>query len=153
MNNEQHKNEYVDHIWSVIAASSAIDRDTNSLSLFNVVEEVTIERNQNDAPFPAEGIVVPIQFELLTLWRKKVPDAHIVADVEVEERDPSGASLQKMIYKLEIAPPHGRLRFRMKMNGFKVTTAGDYAFVLRIREPNTTTFRDAAVVPLEVKMK
>lgn len=154
--NDQNNGRYVDHIWTVITASSAIDRDTNSLSFFNVIEEITIDKRRAEVAdaFSAETseMVIPMQFELLTLWKKVADSEHIIADVEVDIRDPNGTSLQKMVYKLEIAPPHRRLRFRMKMSGFKVTTAGDYLFVLRVREPNTTTFREVTTIPVEVKI-
>ena len=143
---------HIEHVWSQLCQSSSVDHDTNSVSLFHLVEEVTVERAKNAPPPPAEGSVVPVVCELVTLWQKRSEGQHVIADVEVGFIDPAGLRLQSVIYKLEIVPQHNRTRFRLKMNGLKITTAGAYAFAINIRGPNETQFVEAARVPLGVRI-
>jgi hypothetical protein len=143
---------YIEHIWSQLCQSSSVDQDTNSVSLFHLIEEIAVGRAADAPPPGAEGVVIPISCELVTLWHKRAEGQHVIADVEVALFDPAAVRLQNVIYKLDIAPQHSRSRFRLKMNGLKITTAGTYSFVVSIRGPNETQFREATRVPLEVRV-
>ncbi|MDP3735628.1 MAG: hypothetical protein Q8R39_04350 [bacterium] len=143
---------HIEHVWSQLCQLSSVDQDTNSVSLFHLIEELAIERAKSAPPPPEGGVVIPVACELVTLWHKRSEGQHVIADVEVALFDPQGARLQSVIYKLDIAPQHSRTRFRLKMNGLKITTAGTYSFAVNIRGPNETQFVEAARVPLGVRI-
>ena len=55
----------IEHIWSVLCTSAVIDKDTNNVTLVQVVERVNV------AVQPSAGATLPIQMELVTLWGRK----------------------------------------------------------------------------------
>ena len=63
-------------IWAVLCQSAVIDKDTNNVSLLNVIEEVKVP-----AKPPAEltatdlNLISPATFELVTLWTRSDPGA------------------------------------------------------------------------------
>lgn len=67
--------------WALICQTSIIDRDTNNISLINVVEEVMVLANP-PVPLLTEGQVpeetLPTLFEVVALWARsdmKVPES------------------------------------------------------------------------------
>ena len=56
-------------IWAVLCERVVIDRETNNLSLFNVVEEVQVPAQQpRSLTEVLDESVIPISFELVVLW-------------------------------------------------------------------------------------
>lgn len=77
-------------VWTILCRSSSIDRNSNRLSLFDVVDELEISVSG-----ASEGVIpAPVDLELVTLWRRE----HLT---EPEE----------LTYRIEIRGP-GELRAR-----------------------------------------
>jgi hypothetical protein len=58
----------IDHVWTILCSRAVIDRDTNNMSLLEVIEQLTL----GDASPPVEGEgLAPIQLELVTLWTRR----------------------------------------------------------------------------------
>ena len=57
------------HIWSVLCSQSVIDAQSNNVSLFNVIEQLTVVMKKTIIP---EGKIplLPISLELVTLWER-----------------------------------------------------------------------------------
>jgi len=78
-------NKKIEHIWSVLCSNSSVDIDTNSLSIFNVVEQLNIQsipkvvslHNNNSSPKEAgqESSVIPVTFEIVSLFQRQDPEA------------------------------------------------------------------------------
>lgn len=54
----------IEHIFSVLCSGVSIDIETNALSLFKVLEQLTVY-TERDQP-----LQLPIHFELLSLWTR-----------------------------------------------------------------------------------
>ena len=64
----------VEHIWTVLCKTTAIDQQTNNISLFNVVEELRIEVETHDRhaahPTLSKDLVIPAEMALVSLWKR-----------------------------------------------------------------------------------
>ena len=55
----------IDHVWTVLCSHAVIDRDSNSVSLLDVIEQLNI----GDEPSP-EGRIIS-SLDLMTLWARE----------------------------------------------------------------------------------
>ena len=61
--------------WAVLCASSAIDKDSNNMSLFNIMEEVRVPASPPPSTVypsdgPLEGLLAPGLFQLVILFAR-----------------------------------------------------------------------------------
>jgi hypothetical protein len=62
-------------IWAVLCQNAVIDKYTNNISLFNIIEEIMVS-----ADVPQEesgedfGVGIPVNMELVTLWTRSNQD-------------------------------------------------------------------------------
>ncbi|HEC30414.1 MAG TPA: hypothetical protein ENI66_00145 [Candidatus Yonathbacteria bacterium] len=149
------KKKSMEQIWALVCKTSSIDEETNSLSLFNIVEEITIDtrkareqgEQKNTASFP-----IQIPLEIVIMLRKNRVNQSITADLRIDLLDPKGKSLQHMQAAVKINKEHKRLRFRIKMNGIEVSSSGDYLLKISTQEPNEEAFGKIGEIPLEVRI-
>lgn len=60
----------IDHVWSILCGKSTTDRETNNLSLFEVIEQINV---LGPLPEPAAKMALPMPFELVSLWCRANP--------------------------------------------------------------------------------
>jgi|GEM_PF-4752138 len=51
------------HMWTIMCSKSSIDRQTNNLSLFDIIEKIDVA-----VVAQVDQIIVPIPFHLVTMW-------------------------------------------------------------------------------------
>lgn len=133
------------HVWSVLCRNSSIDRDANSLSLFDVLEEMT-----SLEPI-TEPRTAPIQFQMVTLWARTNPTEPTRARTRVfalnpgEEEEPRDA----VIIQVDLTQ-HSRLRQRINFGGLRILRAGVKEFRIQV-ENDEGNWVTVASVPLEIK--
>lgn len=136
----KNKTEY---IGSIVCTGASVDQETNNLSIFNMIEEISIFEKQLQAATKDgnKERVAPLSFELVTLWRKNVKNEGISAQEKIELLDPDDKILQKIEHPILMKSEHKRLRNRIKISGFKITAPGDYTFRIYIKEGDAKDYR------------
>ncbi|HTR18775.1 MAG TPA: hypothetical protein VMH91_02225 [Candidatus Paceibacterota bacterium] len=135
--------------WAILALSSSIDRDKNSLSLFDILEEITI---QLAGPVP-EQFAFPVNMELISLWEREQVGENVELKFKFLLKDPNGKILSESEGVLKMEPQHKRSRFRAQFQGVPITGPGVYRFEIISLEPEKTEGKDLlASVPLEIKV-
>ncbi len=122
------------NIWTLVALSSAIDRDNNTLSLFDILEELTL---QVAGAIP-EHAVIPVNHHLLSLWEREESGLPLALKFKVLLRDPEGKVLHENEAEVLMEAKHKRARFRAQFNGFPVTGEGTYRYEIVSLEPEKT---------------
>jgi len=119
-------------IWAILCERSVTDRDTNNVSLFNVIEELQIPAqppvNLSERSVPPG--VMPFMFELMTLWAR--------SDFEVPERGrgrvrvtvPGGKDTLTQEFEVDLTQ-FLRVRTRLRLPGLPVGDTGIYRFVVQ----------------------
>jgi hypothetical protein len=140
-------------LWGLLCSLSSIDQERNNLSLFNVIDQITLPKQFFSAN--SETKVLPFGHELVTLWRRtidtKLDDRELAVDVEIALIDPHEAVIHRILSPLKFASGSRRSRFRVMADGIHLTTPGDYFYRISIvpmdgKEPEPVCF-----IPLEVK--
>lgn len=135
----------IKHIWSVLCRSSAIDKDGNNLSLFDVFEQLTILE-----PITQPG-EAPIPFQLVTLWARADLATPVKTTSRVRVLLPGGDEASKPV-QLEVdLTAFRRLRQRVTFGSLPIRAAGVYEFIVEFREHDE--WREAARIPLELTVE
>lgn len=143
----------VQHLWSIVCSNSVVDAESNNISLNNILEEIQVSHGKStlEESVSRKGIIVPINFEVVSLWKKLIDKNNdLNTNTEVRVIDPNGNLLAQFPYKLEIKKGLERLRTRLKFNGLKVTIPGEYTFKINIEENGV--FVNAGDAYLQVKL-
>jgi hypothetical protein len=135
----------IQHVWSVLCSSSAIDTDTNVLSLFDVVEDLRVRAAG------AEPVQLPIRLHIVSLWCRSSPDYAENGVVRYQVQSPSGERTD--LGQLNVAlTQHRRSRTRLSIFGLTLSGSGTYAFVTQLRQEAEADWHDVALVPLSVEI-
>ncbi len=138
------------HLWSIICNRSSVDRETNSLSLFNCAEQI-------DIAFPLDDKIqkkrnISIQFEIVSLWRDKENAKKRNFDLQIELFDPNNKKLNQFTMKAIFPERKKQLRTIVKINGLTVTSPGEYKFKVSYKEIEKTKFEQATEIPLDINI-
>lgn len=143
----------VQHIWTVLCKNTITDKDSNNLSINNVVEQINISKKQNIPTTKKErvgNLRIPIQLELITLWSRQDSEERKV-DAKMQLLDPQGKVLIQQPYQLAFEKGKKRLRFRMRMDGIIITISGEYSFVISTTK-DKKEYRDQVQIPVDVNI-
>jgi hypothetical protein len=133
------------HVWTVVCTNAVIDRYTNSVSLLNVLEQITI---QGELP---EAAVLPIGVDVLTLWSREVPGTPETSSSRLTFRTSEGEILATHESDVQLTDSE-RLRARVSFQGLPLKGPGTYYFNVEIRDPSNTEYKRVAEVPLVIEV-
>jgi len=133
----------IDHVWSVLCSHAVIDRDTNNVSIHNVLEQLNVVGE------PAPDLAIPIAFEVVTLWARTTPDIAAQGTERVTMIDPQENSTTLSTLKINLAETE-RTRHRVIGRGLPASQPGRYRFRVDMQLEGEIEWRQVAVVPLTV---
>jgi hypothetical protein len=148
----------IDFVWGHICSLSSIDQERNNISLFNVIDQLTIPAEafgmytSNNKP-----VLIQIEHELIFLLRRAIDPAilggeTIPVDLKVSLLDPRGTALIENLLSFNF-PPARRFRQRIKFPGFFITEPGDYVYKVEMREHDHVSFNKSCQIPVDVRSK
>jgi len=137
------------HVWSVLCGKSVIDRDTNNVSILEVMERIEFTYT-GLGPFPQGA---PISFELITLWARRDPNVPVEGEMRVRLLAPDGRELSVMPASRLDLITHQRLRQRLRLEGILLAGSGWYDWEVAYRTMNQGEWTVAALVPLEIVVR
>jgi len=138
------------HIWTVLCQKSSIDIDTNLLSLFDCIEELSLVIDRTKAP--ESNLVISAEFQLVSFWTVENPQQENELEIRGELLDPNGKILNKFENKFAIKK--GILRFRNRTNfqGLPITAAGRYMIKIMQKKENKEEFEIVTELPLDINI-
>ena len=117
-------------LWAIICQSSAVDQETNNVSLFNLLEQVHVPEpptgGEANEPFP----VAPISFSIVALLSRTNLSMGESGKGRIRIEFPSDAApdlLPDFEYDLEVALHH---RIRFHFQGMPIKGEGIYRFLI-----------------------
>jgi hypothetical protein len=134
------------HVWTVPCRVSLIDRDSNNVSLVEVVEEVVI------GPPPAAGnnrMPIPAIFDVVSLWSRQDLAVGATGFGQLSFVSPTGERLAEMTFDIDLRMAQ-RTRSMGKFFGLPAKQPGLYHFVVEYRGEPTAQWQEVARVPLLV---
>jgi hypothetical protein len=145
------------HVWSVLCSKSIEDKATNNLTLFEVLEQVTLNALPGADPLAqveqsrAQGKtpLVPIPFELVTLFARSNIFASEAAHCRVRLFAPSGEELGEPEARAMDLHRFQRYRGRAQFDALPFAGFGRYEFAVELNSGDSG-WQQVAKVPLDV---
>lgn len=136
-------------IWAVISESSSTDRESNNVSLFNILEEVHFPEPPDESIEPGTFHIAPLRFLLMVLFARSDYDEgenHTCRLAVFCPNSPDPDILPEFGVDLETAH---RVRTKLNIGGIPLRGEGEYRFEvqLSVREVH---WQSIAEVPLRV---
>jgi hypothetical protein len=142
--------------WALLCQNASVDQRSNLVSLQTVIEEITLSKTPelNAAIATGKKVEIKSDFSLVAQLDRCNPDDLQAYSPFMEVRivDPAGVELGKHTMPLDVQRDKRRLRVIVGFNGFVITKAGEYEFIISIKSTNEPTFSEKTRVPLEVKI-
>lgn len=136
------------HHWSLLCQSSAIDIDSNLLSLYDCLEEV----NVNTQNKPGVAINLPINFEVVSFLSDSETKGNRKLTIRAQIIDPNGKQINQFGGELFFKDGSKRLRSRLKIQGLTLIESGLYIMRLHFEGIDGVDFMADCDLPLEINI-
>ena len=135
----------IEHIWTVICSRAIIDKDSNNVSLQNVLEEFKIFSH------PQPDGLLPINYDLITLWIRADEDNPCEANSRFSLISPSGINLFQMEQPVDLTK-NERTRNKLRFAGFPATEEGKHYFIVELQTEDGT-WNEKKRIPLRLRFQ
>lgn len=141
------------HIWSILCQKSSVDKESNLISLFDCVEEISLVIDQTKAP-KDDKLIVPIEFQLVSFWvfEKINKTKDNVLEMKIELLDPDKKLLGRFENKFKVKKGSTRFRSRISIKGLRITKNGRYTFKVRGKGEGEKGHKVVAELPLDLNL-
>jgi hypothetical protein len=129
------------HVWSVLCNNASVDIDSGSVSLFNLMEQLTVFTHSTDE------IILPIRFEIFSLWTYEEDDATAQGEIQVTFCDPDQTCHKHAELDIDLTNASFS-RTRIRFEGLKIKGPGKYQFKVEFCPKGGSSFSPAAILPL-----
>ncbi len=137
------------HVWSILCEKSAIDNETNILSIFSCVEEISLTLDKQK--MPADGkMIIPANFQLVSFWSREANQAEEELKIKIELIGPSGQLLNQFNNSFKLKS--GVLRFRNRINIAGLPIVGEGRYYLKIWQEKGENSNLVSELPVDVKI-
>ena len=134
----------IDHVWTVVCSHAVIDKDSNNVSLLDIVEQLNIR----EEPSPKGGIIFPL--DIMTLWSRADFDVPARGRGRVTFLSPSGTINDGPFeYDVDLSEHH-RNRTKGSIRALHVSEPGRYVFQVELQGQNEAEWHQVAAIPLEI---
>lgn len=137
------------NVWSILCNKAVVDQMSNSLSLHDVVDELTISFVEPE-DMKKETKNVPASFAAVNMWYDENSKEERKLDYVIEIHDPKGEKVGEFPISAKFEANKKRLRTIANINGIKLTTEGTYLFKTNFKDEKGNLLQ-VAEVPLDVK--
>jgi hypothetical protein len=118
-------------LWALLCQGAIVDKTTNNLSAFNIIEQVAVPVPPPDARLPEVVPVdaVPALFQFVILFGRSDPEVPELGRARLHAVKPDGIRAEPQEFEVDLQQfPRNRSMFRIP--GIPATTAGDFLFLV-----------------------
>ena len=145
-------------VWGLICSMSVTDKDTNNVSLFNIVEQFNLPEDAfSTQKKENKTLVFPTQYEIILFFRRTLNidifDDQILGDLKIKTVDPNGNTVQETTSSVTFPKAMKKLRFRVVMAGLSFTNPGNYIHQIEMKLSTRNNFSKLLEIPFEILEK
>jgi len=138
------------NIWSLICSKAIIDSNSNSLSLFDCIEEVVVGfPNMEEMNKPIKNI--PLIFSIVSLWVNDDTIERQEFNQIIEFFDSENKKIKEFSNIPIFEKDKKRLRTITQINGIGLTKEGKYMIIVKYKKINDKNYITASEIPLDIK--
>jgi hypothetical protein len=138
-----------EHIWSVLCESSAVDKYTNQVSLFSVIEGLNFVYN-GEEPSAEGDVSIGVHMRLVSYWTRTRRDKPERAELRMSLELPSSKVIPGQVpvaIDLDMGP---RARTISQIGSLRYGGSGEYAMLVDYRSLPGTRWKRVARLPFEL---
>jgi hypothetical protein len=136
----------IEHVWSILCESGAIDYENGHVSLFNVIEILKIFGDSEQINR------FPFRFEIFSLWTRFDPNASTKGKMRIVYCKPGGESKPLLELAIDLIDNLFH-RTRVHAQGLELNGAGIYKFIVELQEEGMEDWKVVATIPLHVQFE
>lgn len=136
------------HIWSVLCSKASIDRETNNVSLFEVLESVQFGTNA-PVQFPVN---LAFAGTVVTLWVRQEPNTPVTGQMRTRLLSPGGEELSSLVLAINLQNAN-RTRTLISLNGIRIAGNGTHQFEISWRVRDDDEWSPVALLPLDITVR
>lgn len=161
MTNKKKQNDSIFEVkWAVLCQNAVVDQQTNNLSLHNIVEELTFNKDplsstavKHSASFPDKTSVKFNSTLVVYMERKyEIQGNTFNPEMEIKIVDPKNDILGTNILPINFETGKNRLRMLISFESVLVKDPGIYNFVISARDSKEGKFKQSTTVSIDVKI-
>lgn len=133
----------IDHVWTVVCSSAVIDRETNNISIHNVIERLIIHAE------PAPDGRLPMQLHVASLWARSDFERPARGMARATLITPLGLRKNRPEFAINLTE-YLRARTIWKLESLPVPGSGRYIFRIDFKPEGGKRWKRVAAVPVEV---
>ncbi len=157
----------IDHVWSVLCTKSVIDKDSNLLTLMDIVDQVTVDVSggvveltpegpvvRSVSELPNETALIPVNVELVSLWIRHDPDqaeSGLARFMWVPPNEP--AHIVGGPFAVDLSGDFNRMRTRVRISGVPAREGGKHVIAVEFQQQGSENWEPVAKVPLDIVFK
>lgn len=144
----------IKHIWSILAQKSIIEAETNSISIIDAMEQLTVGAAQinTDKPATNTNISVPIAYEIISFLTKDNKDKEVNPMIMIQLINPKDKILKTFERQIKWEAGKDRMRARARIMGLPIDISGIYFFKVGIKEEGEKEYKTVANLPLDINI-
>jgi len=148
----------VKSIWAILCQESSIDANTNNVSLFKILEEITfglnmeeLDKLKNNPKFDlTKPIALPFSSQLVILWKNLSKNENFEFPVKIILKDPNEKILQEISNNFLFQEGKERLRTVISINGIPLTKPGEYTYSIMVKQNKDEAFEEITSIPIKI---
>ena len=133
----------IEHVFSAMCSGISIDAETNAVSLFKVLEQLTVFTESKDP------VRIPMRFEIVSLWTRQSPDVPSRGKMRIIFCNPNNQQKQHAELGIDLNKATNH-RTRVISEGIELTGPGRYRFIIELQEEDDAAWQKVASLPLQV---
>ena len=138
----------INHVWTVVCSKSVVDKETNNVSLLEVIEQLTFEGPEE----PKQVTNLPFLGEIVSLWSRAQKDENPLGTGKIVIEDNAGAGIGEVEFQIDLRE-FQRARTILKFNAMPFKASGTQVFHIQYKFGGADEWKTAAKVPVEMTFK
>ncbi len=138
------------HMWAILCRSVSIDKDSNNISLFNVVEQLGLPPEiLAKSEEKEQRILAAIELAFVVATSRSDPDEPESIAVRVTILAPDGSELGQSDFTSDLTAVV-RNRAKLAIEGMPLKGVGTYQFRVEYQDVGTQEWTEVAELPLQI---
>jgi hypothetical protein len=133
----------IEHVWTVVCSRAVVDRESNIISLHDIIEQLNIEGE------PVPDGMIPLRLEVATLWTRSNFDVPERGRARLVFLSPTRMIGNPPEVEVDLSNVK-RHRTMWRFQGLPASESGRHIFRVEFQDEGETEWRQVAAVPLEI---
>lgn len=136
----------ITHLFTIVCRKTIVDIKSNNMSIIDVLEQINLS-----GPLPEKEGLLPLSFEIVSLWARPEYDEPIRGQGRVEFLDPLKKHIRDFTFDIDLSKSL-RMRTTAELNGFPFRGEGLHWIKIEGRINEEDKWKEKALLSVDIKV-